>query len=70
MTTSHTLAIDEQFTIDREPKAIADQLWMVLRKLLVAAPTLPGGEDASRYYRGAYERASASAPVTTLRRFI
>jgi hypothetical protein len=78
MHTSHTLgiAVDQAFAIDRKGQSIVETLrrqilssWDRLFKATPSAQTSPEAEPLSGYYKGAYERANASAPVTSFDRF-
>jgi hypothetical protein len=77
MTKSHSLsiAIDEPFTIHRRAQTIAEtphsshRLWTFLSRALARMQPLPKQWSGSSYYNSAYDRACASAPVTSLRHF-
>ena len=78
MHTSHTLgiAVDESFAIDRKGQSIAETLrqwvlasWDRLFQATRRTQTSPEAEPLSGYYKSAYDRVCASAPVTSFDRF-
>ncbi len=78
MHTSRTLdiAVDQSFAVDRKGQSISETLrqrvlasWDRLFQATRRAQTSPEAEPLSDYYKSAYDRVCASAPVTSFDRF-